>query len=261
MTWIIGCTTRPHNDLNFSEACKYISAAGYSDVAVFGGVVTSKSSKKDVAGVRSAANDSGLTPSMLLGTTNLSDNLEKDIDDYRRLIDNAAELGAKWLLDCGTGNEAQFANYFELMRQCAPHAEIADVQITMKPHGGISLTVDDLIRANDEVDHPAFGICYDPGNIIYYTKGELRPELYVENIASRTTTFIIKDCVLVDGEPDVMVTPGEGLVDFKKVIGDLVANGFDGPLYLECVGGKALADINRDIAASLTFVRNILADQ
>ena len=38
-----------------------------------------------------------------------------------------------------------------------------------------------------------------------------------------------------------------------------VANGFAGPLYLECVGGKTLGDIDRDVGTSLTFVRDILA--
>lgn len=260
MGWIIGCTSRPYNELDFPETCKCIARAGYSDVAVFGNIVNSNSSKEDVSETCSAANDAGLNPSMLLGGTDLSGNIQKAVDDYRRLIDNAAALGTKWLLDCGTGDEAQYSNYFELMRQCAPHAQMSGLRITMKPHGGISLTINDLIRANDEVDHPAFGICYDPGNIIYYTKGQLRPEPYAEKIASRATTFIIKDCAVTDGEPNVMVNPGDGLVDFRKVIGDLVSNGFDGPLYLECVAGKTVDDINRDIVAALCFVRNIVAD-
>ena len=128
------------------------------------------------------------------------------------------------------GNEAYYADYFELMRQAAPHAAEMGVNITMKPHGGISLTVEDLIDADGKVNHPAFGICYDPGNIIYYTKGDLRPETDVATIAPKVTTTIIKDCVVEDGVPDVMVTPGEGLVDFETVLNGLVNGGFDGPL-------------------------------
>ena len=259
MSWVIGCTTRHYGELSFAEACRHIAAAGYSDVAVFGNAVHSNSSDAEVAAVRSAATDSGLSPSMLLGATDLTGSTEEAVDDYKRLIDSAAELGAKWLLDCGTANEAQYGKYFELMRRAAPHAHGSGVSITMKPHGGIGLTVDDLIEAYDKVDHPGFGICFDPGNIIYYTKGDLRPEPDVERIGSRTSTFIVKDCVVVDGVPDVMVTPGDGLVDFERVIGGLVGSGFEGPLYLECVGGKTLADIARDIAASLTFVRDLLA--
>ena len=79
-------------------------------------------------------------------------------------------------------------------------------------------------------------------------------------MASRVTTAIIKDCVVENGKPDVMVTPGDGLVDFEKVLGRLVAGGFDGPLYVECVGGTTLDEINQNVGATLRFVGDILAE-
>ena len=263
MKHTIGCTTRPYGSLTFSEACKHIAAAGYTDVAVFANAgqipVRGDSTETEITETRKAAADAGLNPSMLIGGTKLNLGLDAAVDDYKRLIDNAAALGTKWLLDCGTGNEAHYADYFELMRRTAPHAGEAGVNITMKPHGGISLTVDDLIEADDKVNHPAFGICYDPGNIIYYTKGDLRPETDVAVAAPKVTTTIIKDCVVEDGVPDVMVTPGEGLVDFEKVLGGLVAGGFDGPLYVECVGGKTVDEINGNVKSTLRFVSDTLA--
>ena len=263
MKHTIGCTTRPYGSLTFAEACEQIAAAGYTDVAVFGNsgkvAVGSESTQEEIAATRKAAADEGLTPSMLIGRTQLNLGLEAAVADYKRLIDNTAELGTKWLLDCGTGNEAHFEDYFELMRQAAPHAAAAGVSLTMKPHGGISLTADDLLKAYDAVNHPAFGICYDPGNIVYYTKGERRPEPDAELVAPTVSTVIIKDCVVENGKPDVMVTPGEGLVDFEKVLSGLVAGGFDGPLYVECVGGKTLDEINRNVRSTLKFVSDILA--
>ena len=136
---------------------------------------------------------------------------------------------------------------FELMRGVSIHAEKAGVSLTLKPHGGITLTIDDLIDAFDQVNHPAFGICYDPGNIIYYTKGELHPEPDIARIAPIVTTGIIKDCLVTDSVPDVMVTPGEGLVDFEKVLGGLIEGSFRGPLYVECVAGKKLDEINKNV--------------
>jgi sugar phosphate isomerase/epimerase len=195
---------------------------------------------------------------MLIGRTQLDLGLDAAIDDYRRLIDNVAALGVTWLLDCGTSNEADFNAYFELMRRAATHAQDAGVQITMKPHGGISLTTEDLLHAYEEVHHPAFGICYDPGNIIYYTKGERRPETDIDKVAPRVSTGIIKDCVVEDDVPDVMVTPGEGLVDFNRVLKGLVRGGFTGPLYVECVSGKERKDIDRNVRSTLYFVKNIL---
>ncbi|MCZ6680518.1 MAG: sugar phosphate isomerase/epimerase [Candidatus Poribacteria bacterium] len=264
MKHTIGCTTRPYASLTFAEACEQITAAGYTDVAVFATAgkvpVRADSTAAEVASSRQIAADAGLTPSMLIGSTKLNLGLEEAVEDYRRLIDNAAALGTKWLLDCGTGNDAHYADYFELMRRTVPHAASAGVNITLKPHGGMTLTIADLIKAYDEVNHPAFGLCYDPGNIIYYTKGELRPETDVASVASRVTTAIIKDCVVENGKPDVMVTPGDGLVDFEKVLGRLVAGGFDGPLYVECVGGTTLDEINQNVGATLRFVGDILAE-
>ena len=151
-----------------------------------------------------------------------------------------------------------YEDYFELMRQAAPHAEKAGVQITMKPHGGISLTTQDLLAADGKVGHPAFGICYDPGNIIYYTKGEMRPETDVAELAPIVSTGLIKDCTVEDGKPDVMVTPGDGLVDFHTVLSGLVGGGFNGPLYVECVGSSDPGDVDRDIAFTLGYVKGIL---
>ena len=263
MKHTIGCTTRPYGSLTFAEACEHIAAAGYTDVAVFGNAdkvaVGSDSSKAEIAETRKAAADAGLAPSMLIGGTKLNLGLQAAVDDYKRLIDNAAELGTRWLLDCGTGNEAHYEDYFELMRQASPHAAAVQVDITMKPHGGISLTIADLVNAYNSVNHSAFGICYDPGNIIYYTKGELRPEPDAETVGAQVSTMIIKDCVVEDGKPDVMVTPGEGLVDFEKVLGGLVAGGFDGPLYVECVGGKTVDEIDGNVKSTLKFVSDILA--
>jgi sugar phosphate isomerase/epimerase len=65
--------------------------------------------------------------------------------------------------------------------------------------------------------------------------------------------------VVEDGKPDVMVTAGEGLVDFDKVLSGLVAGGFRGPLYVECVGGKELEEIDRNVKSTLGFVKDILA--
>ena len=196
---------------------------------------------------------------MLIGRTRLDLGLEGAVADYRRLIDNAAALGSSWLLDCGTANEALFDDYFELMRQAAPHAQACGVNLTMKPHGGISLTAEHLISAHRKVDHPAFAICYDPGNIIYYTKGKRRPGNDVSEVAPLVSTAIIKDCT-VDGETaDVQVTAGDGLVDFPLVLGNLVGGGFDGPLYVECVGSTETAEVDRDVAFTLGYVTGILS--
>lgn len=256
----IGCTTRPYAAVSFQEACRRIAAAGYTDVAVFSRPgLGPDSSREEVLAARAIAHDAGLAPSMLLARANLEAGLKEAIAGYKRLIDHAATLDATWLLDTGTGNEALFEDYFLLMRQVAPYAQAAGVQITLKPHGGITLSSDDLIAAYHQVDHPAFGICYDPGNIIYYSNGQERPETHIARVAPLVKTGIIKDCIVRDGKPDVMITPGEGWVNFQAVLSGLVDGGFDGPLYVECVGGESLDEIDRNVRHTLSFVRDILS--
>ncbi|HIC69474.1 MAG TPA: hypothetical protein EYO90_08105, partial [Candidatus Latescibacteria bacterium] len=136
---LIGATTRPYSKLTYQEAFERIARAGYSDVAVFANAgqmpVSSESTEAEVAVVRKAAENAGVAPSMLLARTRLGEGLEAAVEDYRRLVDNAAALGVRWLLELGTGNEEHYDDYFELMRRAGEWAEERDIQITMKPHG------------------------------------------------------------------------------------------------------------------------------
>lgn len=264
MEFTVGCTTRPYSELpfSFSETFERIAEAGFTDVAVFGNQggcsIDSESSSKEVALVRKAALDAGVIPSMLLGATKLNLGQATALEEYKRLIDHTAALGAAWLLDCGTSRQEHYNAYFDLMSVAAPYAQQVGVQITMKPHGGISLTIGDLIAACKRVNHPAFGICFDPGNIIYYTAGEMRPEKGIAELAPKVSTCIVKDCELIDKKPNVMVTVGDGLVDFYKVFSGLVKVGFPGPFYVECVGSTDARGVDRDVAYTIGYVKGIL---
>lgn len=200
MKLTIGCTTRPFKDLPFPEACLCIAAAGYTDVAIFSDVgLAADSSYKEILEVREVAEDSGLTPSMLLA--HAQPEKADGEKNYLRLIDHAATLGASWILDLGTGERALLDSYISMIQTAASHAQDAGMQISAKPHGGITTTTDDLFGVFQRVNHPAYGICYDPGNIIYYTKGAEMPETNLNKIAPLVSTCIIKDCILRDGKP------------------------------------------------------------
>jgi sugar phosphate isomerase/epimerase len=257
MGWTLGCTTRPVANVPLDEACRRIAGAGYTDLALFRGV-QAETPREEVVTVRETIHDAGLVPSMLLARTQLDLGLEEVAETYKRLIDNVVLLGARWLLDVGTAKPEYYARYVAVMRQVAPYAAEAGVGITAKPHGGITLTTQDLIDVHRQVNHPAYSICYDPGNIIYYTSGQERPHTHIDRVAPLVQTCIIKDCVLRDDKPDVMVTAGEGLVDFEAVLSGLVAGGFDGPLYVECVGGQSRDEIDHDLKRTRTYILGIL---
>ena len=257
MKLTIGCTTRPFANVPFAEACHRIATAGYSDIAVFT-AVTAESTREEVLAARQTALAEGLKPSLVLAHARLDLGIEQAAKQYRQLIDNAALLGASWLLDLGSDKAELYDSYVSVMKQASAYAARAGLQISVKPHGGITLTAEDLLALLKRVDHPAFGICYDPGNIIYYTKGARRPEMDIDKVAPLVTVGIIKDCIVKDDVPDVMITPGEGWVDFDAVFKGLVNGGFRGPLYVECVGGSTPEEIDRNVLRTREFVSAIL---
>ena len=61
-----------------------------------------------------------------------------------------------------------------------------------------------------------------------------------------------------EGKPDVMVTAGDGLVDFHRILSGLIGGGFNGPLYVECVGSSEPDQVDRDLAFTLGYVKGIL---
>ena len=259
MNTTIGCTTRPFGDAGYTDIFRRIADAGFSDVAIFNNIgIDSQSDPAHTAAVRLAAEAASLKCSMLLAHAELE--TEAPEERYRRVIDHAAALGASWLLDLGTGELELLDRYVELMRTMAPYAESVGVKISAKPHGGITLTSDDLIALQARVNHRSFGICYDPGNIIYYTAGEERPETNIDRIAPIVTTAIVKDCVIDNEKPEVMINPGDGLVDFHKVFSGLARGGFRGPLYLECVAPGEPSEIDRNVANARAMIEQIVSD-
>jgi sugar phosphate isomerase/epimerase len=259
----LGATTRPWHTWSFDQACQSIAYAGYEEVSVYSNAgsipITSSSSSEEIANTVATVKKHKLVPSMLLGSPNLGLNVEDAIEDYKKLVDATATLGCRWIMNGGTEDQALYENFFEIMRQTAPYAEEKGVQILLKPHGGLGLTGRDLAHAIELVSSNAFRICYDPGNIIYYTKGEVRPEDDVDDVADFVTFCIIKDCIInEDGNPDVWILPGQGLVDFSVVLGKLIKSGFSGPLHVECLGGNELDDVDKRALKTKDWLEKIL---
>ena len=70
--------------------------------------------------------------------------------------------------------------------------------------------------------------------------------------AHRFSTVIVKDCV-VNPAPNPMTQPGQGVVDLPDMMAILSESGFDGPLLIEKLPGKSLAELDGNMAAALDF--------
>lgn len=103
--------------------------------------------------------------------------------------------------------------------------------------------------AVEKVSHPNFRIWYDPGNIFYYSEGRLDPVADAASVAGLVTGMCVKD--YDPAAPNrVLVTPGDGRVNFRAVLDRLIAGGFrSGPLVVECLrpveGSARVAEARR----------------
>jgi sugar phosphate isomerase/epimerase len=106
----------------------------------------------------------------------------------------------------------------------------------------------------ERVGHPNFSIWYDPGNIFFYSNGELDP---VDDAATVGGLVKVGMCIKdfrfreVNGQRkrDVWVTPGTGMVDFPTVLARLKKGGFtSGDLVIECVTRPDPADLKAILA-------------
>jgi sugar phosphate isomerase/epimerase len=159
----------------------------------------------------------------------------------KRLIDNCVAAGARSLLMGGTGNEKLYDIYYKAIAESCDYAAERNVPITVKPHGGLNATGAQCRKCIETVGHKMFSLWYDPGNIYFYSNGELNPVDDAATVDGLVRVgMCIKDFTMRDEDGgqkrDVWVTPGTGRVDFPAVLARLKKGGFTtGDLVIECV--------------------------
>jgi sugar phosphate isomerase/epimerase len=105
------------------------------------------------------------------------------------------------------------------------------------------------------VGHKNFGLWYDPGNIYYYSEGKLNPVDDAAEVDGLVVGMSVKDFSL---PKNVDVTPGTGMVDFRKVLARLRKGGFRrGPLVVECLSPGDLAHINSEAKKACQFLKKL----
>jgi sugar phosphate isomerase/epimerase len=238
--WQIGCYTRPWGQYDYCVALDAIAEAGFK----YAGLMTAKSKTGLVISVSTTLEEAkrvgeevkkrGLAiPSVYGGGIPVEKSLKDGIEGLKKLIDNCAACGAKNLLMGGTSSEKLYEIYYKAIAECCDYAAEKGIGISIKPHGGLNATGPQCRKTVEMVGHKNFRIWYDPGNILYYSNGELDPLADAATVDGLVVGMCVKD---YRHPKDVLVTPGTGKVNFPAVLTRLKKGGFTrGPLVVECL--------------------------
>lgn len=247
--WQIGCYTRPWAAYEYPVALESIAKAGFR----YAGLMTTKGSGGLVVSARTTAEEArkvfadtrtaGLKIVSIYGGDIPLESKEKAVGGLKHLIDNCAVFGPTNLLMGGVGDEKRKALYYAAIAACCDYAAERKVGMSVKPHGGLNATGPQCRKLIEQVGHRNFRLWYDPGNIFYYSDAKLDPVNDAADVDGLVVGMSVKDYI---HPKNVDVTPGDGKVDFAKVMARLRKGGFDGgPLVIETL---APGDVTATIA-------------
>jgi len=234
----VGCFTRPWADLEPEGALDAIAEAGFSVAGLMsakgGIIVTAEATPARIGAVAAHARSRSLSISALYaGEFLVRGDAAASAGRLRRIIDHAARCACPRIILGGTTRPELIGPYYETVGVCCPAATAAGVTLTVKPHGGTNSTGAQCRKLVEQVNHPALRIWYDPGNIFYYSDGQLDPVDDAASVDGLVVAMSMKDFL---PPKTVDVTPGEGRVDFPRVLARLRMGGFtSGPLLIECL--------------------------
>lgn len=263
-SWQIGCFTRPFSEFTYSETLDAIAAAGFASVGLMavklpsGTVTLADANEAQLGAIRDEAAKRKLAISVTYyGGPPVKNSLSEGIDGIRKLIGNCQQTGCAAIVLGGTADESIMTAYYEAIAAVCDEAAEKKVTLVLKPHGGLNATGPQCREIIRKVDHPAFRLWYDPGNILYYSEGAIDPLDDVESVAGLVTGMCVKDFM---PPRDVAVNPGTGRVKFPELMKRLKAGGFrSGPLVVETLAPGDLATTTANARAAREFLEKLVS--
>ncbi len=232
--WQIGCWTRPWSKYDYRVAMDAIAEAGFKYIGLTGAktktrrVIAPATTIEESKEVGEEAKKRGLTITNVYGG---GIPLDKGGESLRKMIDNCAAADAQSVMLAHMGNEKTYEVCCKTVSECCDYAAEKRVVIVLKPHGGTTGTGPQLRKAVERVGRKNFTVMYDPGNIYYYSNGEVDPVQDAATVDGLITGMSVKD---YKHPKNVALTPGAGDVDFPALMARLGKGGFThGPLIIE----------------------------
>lgn len=261
--WQIGAYTRPWDAWDYRTALDGIAEAGFS----WCGIMTAKSAKgwlvltgdsplEEAAEIGVEMRQRGLQClSLYAGEFPVAQSVEAGVTGLRKLIDLCAACGSANLMLGGVGDAKLYDDYFRVIAECCDYAAAKRIGLSLKPHGGFVATGAACRAGVEKVGHPNFRIWYDAGNILYYSDGKRDPVADAADVDGLVVGMSVKD---FRPPKDVMVTPGDGLVNWPALMTRLARGGFTrGPLLIECLERGDRSHVLTSARRARTFLEEL----
>jgi sugar phosphate isomerase/epimerase len=159
-------------------------------------------------------------------------------------VDLAADLGAPVVTfhmggyHEGTPRKVEWQQAVTAIRQAAEHGAGKHVSVAVDGiwPAWINDSPDEMQRLFDDVDHPSFGVNFDPS---YLTLIHVDPVTFAKRFSEEIVHAHLKDHKKGKYAPDEFpkwteVMPGRGEMDYSRVFRALAQNGFQGAVAVEC---------------------------
>jgi sugar phosphate isomerase/epimerase len=266
----LGSFTRPWGKVPIERALDGMAEAGFPTV----GLMVERepqdalrpTMRQEYLDINKKILSRGMKPAMAMLRPDLSVPPAKAAEMLVPIMDVLVEMEVKYLLDLATWEEDHYDDYYGVMKAYAAEAEKRGQIIGVKPHIGKWETGETLLEAAQEVNSPAYGVCYDPGNILGYsyrrdkvardTVEELK--ICIEHVNS----FIVKDWKQrerVKGKPSARIHPGEGDAQFPKLFEMLKEVNYKGPCIVELLGGREPEEIDASAVRTYKYLKELTA--
>jgi sugar phosphate isomerase/epimerase len=258
----IGCFTRPWNKYDYRVAFDCIAETGYKYVGLMthdkGLLMTPDTTPEMATEIREEAKKRGLIIAGAYGQNfDVKNSIDEGITGLQRLIDSCSIAGCPDVMLGGIFSPELDEPYYKVIAECCDYAAEKGVRLNIKPHGNTITTGLQCRQRIEQINHENFRLWYDPGNIFWYTKGELDPVDDVADVKGLVVGMCIKDF----RRPNIInITPGTGDVDFPKVLTSLRAGGFTrGPLLVEAIATGELDYTNAEAVKTREFLEDLIS--
>lgn len=259
----VGCYTRPWDQHDYRVALDGIAEAGYRHAGLMTHkgrswvIITVDTTPDEAARVGEEVKKRGLrTLSIYGGDFPVAKSIEAGIAGLKRLVDHCVACDCPHLLLGGTANPALVGPYYKVVAECCDYAASKHVGLSVKPHGGQNATGPQCRQLIERVGHKNFRLWYDPGNIFYYSDGKLDPVDDALTVDGLVVGVSVKDYL---PPKEVLVTPGDGRVNFREVFARLQRGGFTrGPLIVECLARGEAKQVTAEARKARRFIEALV---